>query len=102
MELVQILLPLADNTGMRFSADEFAAVRQELADMFGGVTAFSQAPAEGLWKQEDERTSRDEIVIFEVMLDRLDAQWWRDYRQELETRFRQDVIVIRAQTIELL
>ena len=56
---------------------------------------------EGLWT-EDGKTSHDEIVIFEVMADELDRGWWSAYRAELERRFRQDVIVIRAQTIEQL
>jgi len=32
----------------------------------------------------------------------LDAGWWRDYRTELERRFAQDTIVIRAQSVTLL
>ena len=36
------------------------------------------------------------------MADALDRGWWSAYRAELERRFRQDVIVIRAQAIEQL
>jgi len=43
----------------------------------------------------------DEIVVFEVMTEALDAGWW-NYRLQLERDFRQDEIVVRASTITLL
>ena len=46
--------------------------------------------------------SRDEIVVLEVMAETLDREWWRDYRGELERRFRQDEVVIRASEVERL
>ena len=101
MHLVQLLLPLYDNDGNHFPPEPYGLVRTELSGRFGGLTAFPSAPAEGLWT-EDGKTSHDEIVIFEVMADALDRAWWSAYRAELERRFRQDVIVIRAQTIEQL
>jgi hypothetical protein len=101
MHLVQILLPLSDNAGNRFPRELYGRVRSELTERFGGLTAFTRAPAEGLWTEGGE-TSRDEIVIFEVMTKELDRDWWRSYRRDLEGRFRQDVIVIRAQAIEAI
>ena len=101
MHLVQILLPLADNEGRRFSGADYARVRGELAERFGGITAYSRAPAEGVWKDGGE-TSRDDVVIFEVMAESLDRAWWRAYRTELETRFRQEAIIARALRIEML
>src|ERR1700760_1137312 len=95
MYLVEILLPLYDNEGRRFGAGEFDRVRDELAEHFGGVTAFRRSPAEGLWKEGGE-TSRDRVVIFEVMADSLERDWWREYRAELERRFQQEKIVARA------
>ena len=72
------------------------------AEHFGGVTAFTRNPAEGLWKEGGEDPARDDIVIFEVMADWLDRSWWRGYRTELERRFEQDEIVVRACEVELL
>ena len=69
---------------------------------FGGLTAYTRAPAEGLWKEDEDRTSRDEVVIFEVMAEELDRSWWQQYRRGLEARFRQEQVVVRAQEIELL
>jgi hypothetical protein len=101
MHLIQILLPVADNDGARFPASQFAALREELTARFGGVTVFSRSPAEGFW-QGGQGTSQDDIVIFEVMAETLDEDWWRERRAALEREFRQEVIVIRAQEIRLL
>lgn len=101
MHLIQILLPLYDNDGRHFDEELYAAVREELGNRFGGLTAFTRAPAQGLWHSEGE-TSHDDIVVFEVMVEALDARWWRGYRTELERRFRQDTVVIRAQEVTIL
>lgn len=100
MHLVQILLPLFDNDGVRLPETEFGRVREELTDRFGGLTAFTRAPAEGLWRQEGE-TARDDIVVLEVMTEHVEARWWAAYRRDLERRFRQDTIVVRAQSVRL-
>jgi len=55
-----------------------------------------------MWKLDENNTSQDDIVIFEVLASELDAAWWRNYRHELEARFRQAVVVIRAQETRLL
>ena len=102
MHLIQILLPLYDNERRRFPRATYDAVRAELTERFGGLTAYTRAPAEGVWAEEGERPNRDDIVIFEVMADRADRPWWREYRHALEREFRQDAIIIRAQEIELL
>jgi 2-hydroxychromene-2-carboxylate isomerase len=99
--LVQLLLPLADNQGHPFPRQLLAAVATELTDRFGGVTAFTRAPAEGLWT-DGERTTRDDLVVIEVLVPGLDRAWWRAYRGQLEARFRQDVILIRAHALDLL
>lgn len=102
MHLIQLLLPLYSNQGERFPKTLFAKVRSELVAQFGGLTAFVNVPAEGLWQEEEGSTVRDEMVIFEVMVPRLDKAWWQQYRAGLESRFRQDVIVVRALAIEML
>ena len=101
MYLVEILLPLYDNEGRRFAAAEFDRVSDELAERFGGVTAFRRSPAEGVWREGGEE-SRDRVVIFEVMAEGVDRAWWRDYRGELERRFRQEKMVVRATEFEEL
>ena len=103
MHLVQILLPLRDNEGEAFPRADFTRVRAELVERFGGVTAHLQAPAQGVWKDEQEgKIERDEIVVIEVMADALEREWWRSYREELRGRFRQEELVVRAMEMERL
>jgi hypothetical protein len=102
MHLIELLLPLYDNTGAALPRDRFLAVRAELTERFGGLTAFTRAPAEGLWKDDGERTQRDDIVIYEVMVESIDREWWGGYRTRLEKQFRQERIIIRATRTDLL
>jgi hypothetical protein len=102
MSLIEIFLPTFANSGERFPAEAFDRVRRELTDRFGGVTAFVRSPAIGVWEDDSGRERRDEIVIFEVMVETLDRDWWRAYRAEIEARFRQDVVVVRAHEVERL
>ncbi|HEY9402046.1 MAG TPA: hypothetical protein VIQ24_05095 [Pyrinomonadaceae bacterium] len=101
MYLIQILLPLYDNEGEAFAQESYDRVRDELIKKFGGVTAFRSSPAEGIWK-EGGRISRDAIIIFEIMAEELEREWWTTYRAELEARFRQERVIVRATAIEQL
>lgn len=97
MHLVQIFISVFDNEGRRFPQDAFEAVRKRLTERFGGVTAFVQSPAMGLWKdRESGKTERDDMILVEVMVETLDRDWWAAYRTELEQVFRQDEILVRA------
>jgi hypothetical protein len=102
MHLVNLLLPLYDNQGATTPRDEFDAIRAELTSRFGGLTAYTRAPAEGLWLDGQSPPQRDDLVVFEVIVDSLDPAWWQAYRVELERRFKQARILIRAHEIELL
>ena len=57
-----------------------------------------RAPARGLWRDDAGETTRDDIVIFEVMTGELDRVWWGSFRKDLERRFRQDSVIVRALT----
>lgn len=102
MHLIQILLPLYDNSGEPFPQKEYVRLRDELTERFGGITAYLRSPAEGLWKETPTMTVRDDIVIYEVMTEQLDRDWWRVYREELAARFRQDLLIIRVSEVQLL
>jgi hypothetical protein len=72
-----------------------------LVARFGGVTAFSRAPAEGVWS-DNGRKIRDEIILIEVMVEAIDVAWWRQFRAELEEKLRQQAIVVRTFSITQL
>jgi hypothetical protein len=101
MHLIQLLLPLYSNSGFPFEQKLFVDVRTELVDRFGGITAYTRAPVNGLW-QESERLVRDDLIIYEIMVEDLDEDWWRRYRLLLEHRFEQESLVVRTHQIRLL
>jgi hypothetical protein len=96
VHLVQLLLPFGRRREM------YERVFRELTERFGGMTAYSRSPAEGLWKKRRDAAERDDIVVVEVMVERLDRRWWARYRATLERRFRQREVVVRAHAIEAL
>jgi hypothetical protein len=98
---VEILLPLARGDGGEVAAGWFASLETRLTDRFGGVTAFTRAPARGRWA-EGGQVQTDEVVVLEVMAEELDRAWWARLRAELERDLRQDEVVIRASAIERL
>ena len=102
MHLIEILLPLTDNEGRPFGSEMYARVREALVETYGGLTAFSRSPAEGVWEAEEGKRSRDDIVVFEVMSNYLDRAWWRRFREKLERDFKQDEIIVRAREVERL
>lgn len=101
MHLVQLLLPLYNNSGMRFEKNLYKEVRDELVNRFGGITAYTRAPVHGLW-QESKQIVRDDLIIYEIMVETLEEERWRGYRMILENRFQQQSLVVRAYPIFLL
>jgi hypothetical protein len=102
MYLVQLLLPLHDNTRRLFPREWFDEVRRDMTERFGGVTAHVRAPAEGAWQDAQGKVLSDEVVMVEVMCDELDRDFWSAYRQGLAQRFAQEEVVVRAMPFELL
>jgi hypothetical protein len=101
MHLVQLLIPAQDEHGSRYPRENYETLVQQLTDRFGGVTAYTRAPATGLWEAGGERV-RDQVVVYEVMVDEVDAVWWARTRRELEKRFAQQELVIRTHEIRRL
>ncbi|MFO1184930.1 MAG: hypothetical protein U1E56_09090 [Bauldia sp.] len=99
--LIEILLPATENHGRITGDVRYADAVDTLVRTFGGLTAFTRSPADGWWDGPRGETL-DRIVIVEVIAPSLDRQWWQQFRSRLETAFRQQRIVVRAQEIELL
>ena len=99
MHLIQLLLPLYDNAGRTLPKKNFMQVRAELIERFGGLTAHTRAPLQGLWQESEDRVVGDDLVIYEVITKDLDAAWWRQYRADLERRFEQKSLVVRSHEI---
>ena len=95
MHVVEIFLPLTYGNGSRVPAEIFDRLKQELAEKFGGVTAYARSPAQGLW-QKGSGQEEDAIVIFEVMTEKVDETWWSAFRKRLESLLRQEEVLIRS------
>src|SRR6185503_6779620 len=101
MHLVQILLPVYGKGGTLLHVT-YGALRDELVARFGGLTAFTQSPAEGLWNPSGGEPGRDEIIMIEVMVSVIDRPWWTSFRSRLESLLGQESIVIRTWPMEQL
>jgi hypothetical protein len=100
MYLIEIFLPVTANGGQPFAEAKFTEVRETLTKQFGGVTAFTRAPAHGVFR-EGRKEIHDDIVV-EVMAGTLDRECWQRYRTQLEREFAQDQVLIRATAVEQL
>ena len=102
MVLIQMLLPA---TPTDTNADGPSAINEtarELRETFGGLTAYTRAPAKGSWTGPDGSTEQDQVVMIEVVTERFDRAWWKQYSGTLAGRFDQEAIHVRALPIELL
>ena len=101
MYLIQILLPLYDNNKQAFEKSLLDKVRDDLKDVFGGVTLYRNSPAEGAWNDVT-GTDYDELITAEVITDSLDKAWWQQFKHEMEQTFKQKKLMIRCIKFEKL
>lgn len=101
MQLIQLLLPLYTNQKELFPEEIFIGIQKELAEKFGGITTYTRAPATGLWKETEDKTVKDAIIIYEVMAEEIDKNWWQSYKTKLEELFKQDEILIRSWKVQV-
>lgn len=99
--IIEIFLPLRDNDGLSFPDATYELEKKLLLEKFGGVTVYMRAPAQGLWAKDGDITV-DTIVIFEIMTDDIDTEWWQTHRLKLQDTFAQEQILIRATSATLL
>lgn len=102
MYLIQLLLPASLSKGDEAGADPVTQTRRELTEAFGGLTAYLRTPAVGVWTSPDGGRAHDEVVMVEVVAERFDRTWWREYAQRLARRFSQEAIHVRALQVDLL
>lgn len=104
MVLIQLLLPTTPpNAGATQDAiSPLTATRRELAEMFGGLTAYLRSPAKGVWTAPEGHSEQDDVVMVEVITESFDRPWWRAYTARLAERFQQDTIHVRALPIQML
>lgn len=101
-KLFQILLPLYDNEAEPFSEEMYKSIRNELTERFGGLTAYSRAPATGLWKDGDEELTIDKLIVYEVIADEFEKKFWKSFKEILKAQFKQEDIIIRCTDIQVV
>lgn len=79
------LIPLTDNSGTPFGADDFAWLQGELVARFGGWSL--EGTVEGAWQGEDGQVYRDRSYRYTVATSALDAL--RGLLREAKVRFGQ-------------
>jgi len=102
MQLIQLYLPLYDADGNSFDPDIYQQTKATLTEKFGGLTMYSRSPAKGLWKEDEQSTVKDDIVIYEVIAETLDRPFWTNYKNELKNKFKQDELLIRCSSITII
>ncbi len=100
MQLIQLFIPAAPRAAIDIE-DIIATIQREMTERHGGVTAYLNSPAKGLWSN-DEGTEEDTVIVIEVMVNSLDGAWWRQYRRKLEELLGQDELLVRALPVETL
>jgi hypothetical protein len=102
MHLIEIFLPLNTNDGTPQPVELFRHAREQLAEQFGGVTAFTRNPAKGIELLEGNERSEDDVIVYEVMVEAVNRLWWQRYKRDLEARFQQEDILIRVTAVSLV
>lgn len=100
MFLIQLLLPAIRDTAV--ADPRLGDTRRELVAQFGGATAYLRAPAYGDWTSPDGSRESDTLVMVEVVAPHFDGEWWRPYERRLAARFHQQVVHIRAMSVDVL
>ncbi|MDQ8051618.1 MAG: inorganic diphosphatase [Pedobacter sp.] len=94
-KLIQLFLPMFDPEGKPFPKTRFDAVIQKLTGKFNGLSVYENMPVIGLWK-DDSNLEKDKLIIFEVMSDVLETDFWEKYRADLQKQFKQESILVRC------
>jgi hypothetical protein len=102
MVLIQLLLPATPPDNNADGPSAINETARELRNTFGGLTAYTRAPAKGWWTSPDGHTEQDQVVMIEVVTERFDRTWWREYSSTLARRFGQEAIHVRALPIQML
>lgn len=101
MQLIEIFLPVYDENGDALPHPLYARTRDELVERFGGVTAHSHTPASGVWRSPDGDVVRDDVIVYEVIAERVERRWWSEYRKTLQDRFAQRALMVRSNEMNL-
>ena len=98
----ELYVPLSYNDGTPVDPKILMQLRERLLAEFGGLTFFPQ-PNEGFWTFGGV-TYRDEIVVYRVLSDRVRVarRFFRELKEELKRKLKQEEILIVEKDADLL
>lgn len=101
-KLIQIFLPATSTKSKSYPQDLYDQLLQKLTTKFKGATSYQKSSVTGFWKNDEGKKEKDELIIFEVMSDEFDVDFWERYKEELKKAFKQKDIVIRCFDMNLI
>lgn len=99
---IEVFIPLHDQDGIPFPGYLYQHICKQIIKDFGGVTAYTRAPAIGIWEDREHQEVKDDIVIFEIMVSEIDYSYWRQFKKKLVVQFGQKELIIRQSEVGLV
>lgn len=99
---VELFIPLINQQNNTSIHKKYNQLRIQLLSKFGGLTIYKRTPVEGLWNDENEKTVQDDIMIYEIMIQQVDLNYWKDLKRSLEKSLNQEEIIIRISDAVLI
>lgn len=76
MHLIQIFFSVFNPQKLLFPSHFYKKLSKNLTEKLGGLTSYFRSPAEGLWKEDGNKTVKDDIIIYEIVVETVDIAWW--------------------------
>ena len=100
--LIQLFIPLFDEKGNQFPDQYYTKLNFELKERFGGVTIYNRCPVTGLWKEDEEKTAQDQLLVYEVLINTIENDYWQGIKSRLEKQFKQAELLVLMTKIHKL
>lgn len=100
--LVQLSLPLVNGAGKAFPQELFREVERDLTAQFSDTAVFTRAPLAVPSKGNSTVTPAEASITYEVTIQQVDQEWWREYRRVLHKRFREHPIDVKLGSMNAL
>lgn len=101
-KLIQLFLPTTAENGKAFPGTYFHAVKQKLSKKFDSLSVYLKSPVIEHIKDDGPTLAKDTVLVYEVVSDSVETDYWSQYQQFLQKQFKQDDIVIRCLDMGLI
>lgn len=101
----EIYLPLTYNDGRKIEPIKFKETKNDIVAKFGDFTVCpmdKKYASEGIWTNGEGRTYVDMIITMKIITKENADGFFRDFKEILKKRFRQEEIFITKSAIETI